>query len=169
MSKINTLEELLIDELKDLYSAETQLIKALPKMAEAASNPELKKAFQSHLAQTRNHAKRLEKALKILGESASGKTCRAMAGLVEEGSEAIKSDGPEAVRDANLIGAAQRVEHYEMAAYGCARAFASKVSRPDIADLLQETLNEEGDANKKLITIAQTVNEDACVGAEVAK
>ena len=167
MSKINNLEALLIDELKDLYSAETQLVKALPKMAEAASNPELKKAFEGHLIQTRDHAERLESALEMLGENPRGKTCQAMKGLVEEGSEAIKADAPEAVRDANLIGAAQRVEHYEIAAYGCARAFALKLAQQDIVDLLQMTLNEEGEANKKLIAIAETVNEDAFSAADL--
>jgi ferritin-like metal-binding protein YciE len=161
MSKIKNLEELLVDELKDLYSAESQLIKALPKMAEAASNPELKTAFEDHLEQTRGHVNRLVQALGILKESEGGKTCHAMKGLVDEGSEAIKVDAPDSVRDADLIGAAQRVEHYEMAAYGCARAFALKLGRNDIAELLQLTLKEEGAANKKLISIAETVNEDA--------
>jgi ferritin-like metal-binding protein YciE len=161
MSKIKSLEALLIDELKDLYSAESQLIKALPKMADAASNPDLKKAFEGHLVETRGHAERLEKAVKLLATTAGGKTCHAMKGLIEEGSEAIEADAPDSVRDANLIGAAQRVEHYEMAAYGCARAFALKLGKTDIAALLQKTLDEEGAANKKLTTIAGTVNEDA--------
>jgi ferritin-like metal-binding protein YciE len=117
MSKIKNLEELLVDELKDLYSAETQLIKALPKMAEAATSPELKQAFEGHLLQTRGHAERLVQALGLLGESEGGKTCHAMKGLIDEGSEAIKADAPDAVRDADLIGAAQRVEHYEIAGY----------------------------------------------------
>jgi ferritin-like metal-binding protein YciE len=166
MSKIKNLEELLVDELKDLYSAETQLIKALPKMAEAASSAELKQAFEGHLLQTRGHAERLVQALGLLGESEGGKTCHAMKGLIDEGSEAIKADAPDAVRDADLIGAAQRVEHYEMAAYGCARAFALKLGKGDIADILQLTLKEEGEANKKLITIAETVNDDAFAAAD---
>jgi ferritin-like metal-binding protein YciE len=166
MSKIKNLEELLVDELKDLYSAETQLIKALPKMAEAATSPELKQAFEGHLLQTRGHAERLVQALGLLGESEGGKTCHAMKGLIDEGSEAIKADAPDAVRDADLIGAAQRVEHYEMAAYGCARAFALKLGKGDIADILQLTLKEEGEANKKLITIAETVNDDAFAAAD---
>lgn len=153
--------------MKDLYSAESQLIKALPKMAEAASNTELKKAFQNHVAQTRSHAVRLQKALNLLGETARGKTCMAMKGLVDEGSDAIKSEAPEAVRDAHLIGAAQRVEHYEIAAYGCARAFAVKLAHHEIADLLQMTLTEEGDANGKLTEIAETVNEDAYAAADI--
>jgi ferritin-like metal-binding protein YciE len=166
MSKINNLEELLIDELRDLYSAETQLIKALPKMAEAANNSELREAFESHLAETREHVRRLLKAFEIFGKSEEGKTCQAMKGLVDEGGEAIKTNAPDSVRDANLIGAAQRVEHYEMAAYGCARAFALKLGRQDIVDLLQTTLKEEGDANKKLISIAESVNEDAFAAAD---
>jgi ferritin-like metal-binding protein YciE len=161
MSKITNLEELLIDELRDLYNAENQLIKALPKMAEAASNDELKEAFETHLTETKGHAERLFKAFKLLGESESGKTCHAMKGLIEEGGEAIKTDAPPAVRDADLIGAAQRVEHYEMAAYGCARAFAVRLGRDDIAKLLDANLKEEGAANKKLTKIAQTVNDDA--------
>jgi ferritin-like metal-binding protein YciE len=161
MSKIKNLEALLVDELKDLYSAETQLIKALPKMSEAATNPQLKRAFEAHLKETRGHADRVSNALKLLEASSGGKTCQAMKGLVEEGSEAIDADGPDAVRDANLIGAAQRVEHYEMAAYGCARAFALKLGRNDIVDLLQQNLDEEGAANKKLIEIAATVNDEA--------
>lgn len=166
MSKIKSLEALLIDELKDLYSAESQLIKALPKMADAASNPDLKQAFEGHLEETRGHAERLAKAAKLLGTTPGGKTCHAMKGLIEEGGEAIEADAPDSVRDANLIGAAQRVEHYEMAAYGCARAFALKLGKSDIASLLQKTLDEEGAANKKLTTIAGTVNEDAYALAE---
>ena len=163
MTKINSLEALLIDELKDLHSAESQLIKALPKLAEAATNPDLKQAFAGHLVETRGHVERLERAFEIFNLSSGGKTCHAMKGLVEEGEEAIDADAPASVRDANLIGAAQRVEHYEMAAYGCARAFALKLGRSDIAGLLQQTLDEEGAANKKLTTIARTVNEAALV------
>jgi ferritin-like metal-binding protein YciE len=161
MSTIATLNDLLIDELKDLYNAENQLVKALPKMAKAATNSELKQGFIKHLAQTKGHVTRLAKALKILGASPKGKTCHAMEGLVEEGGEAVAMKGPAAVRDANLIGAAQRVEHYEMAAYGCARAFAEKLAREDVAGLLQATLDEEGETNKKLIEIASQVNDAA--------
>jgi ferritin-like metal-binding protein YciE len=161
MSKINNLEELLVEQLKDLYSAETQLIKALPKLADAATNSELKEAFSSHLLETRGHAERLEQALEILGESEGGKTCQAMKGLVEEGSDAIKANAPAAVRDADLIAAAQRVEHYEIAAYGSARAFAEKLDKQDIANLLQMTLKEEAAADKKLTAISESVNEEA--------
>jgi ferritin-like metal-binding protein YciE len=161
MSSINTLLELLVDELKDLYHAENQLVKALPKMAKAAADPELKAAFTGHLAETRGHVERLAKALKILGAAAKGKTCHAMEGLVEEGGEAIGTSGPAAVRDANLIGAAQRVEHYEIAAYGTAKAFASVLGEYKVVDLLQATLDEEGAANDKLNSISGTVNIDA--------
>jgi ferritin-like metal-binding protein YciE len=156
-----TLNDLLIDELRDLYNAETQLVLALPKMATAATNRDLKKGFQAHLKQTRNHVRRLARALKILRVSPLGKKCHAMAGLVQEGAEAIRTKGPAAIRDANLIGAAQRVEHYEMAAYGTARAFAEKLVHDDVAALLQESLDEEGATNKKLVEIAITVNDDA--------
>src|SRR5579871_3148241 len=116
MAKINSLEELLVDELRDLYNAESQLVKALGKMAKAANNPDLREGFEEHLEQTKGHVERLERAFEILDESPKGKTCHAMKGLVEEGSEAIEVKGPEPIQDANLIGAAQRVEHYEIAA-----------------------------------------------------
>jgi ferritin-like metal-binding protein YciE len=130
-------------------------------MAKAASNEELKEGFTQHLEETRGHIDRLDRALKMLGASAKGKTCHAMKGLVEEGSEAIEAEGPDAIRDAQLIGAAQRVEHYEIAAYGTARAFAETIGETKIADLLQDTLDEEGATDKKLTALAQTVNEEA--------
>jgi len=161
MSSINSLKALLVEEVKDLYSAETQLIKALPKMAGAAASAELKQGFTDHLVQTKEHAVRLKRVAEILGVEAKGKTCAAMKGLVKEGSEAIETDAPPAIRDANLIGAAQRVEHYEIAAYGTARAFAEKLGEGDVVALLQETLDEEGDTNKKLTALSSQVNEDA--------
>ncbi len=161
MPAITTLRDLLIDELRDLHHAENQLIKALPKMAKAASSEELKEGFQTHLEETRGHVDRLERCFKLLGEKARGKTCHAMQGLVEEGKEAIEEDAPDAIRDAKLIGAAQRVEHYEIAAYGTARAFAETLGETKVANLLQETLDEEGETNKKLTTLAETVNEEA--------
>lgn len=161
MPALNSLRDLLIDELQDLHDAENRLIKALPKMAKAASHEELKDGFQEHLEQTRGHVDRLERCFKLLGEKARSKTCHAMKGLVEEGSEAIKEDAPDAIRDAMLIGAAQRIEHYEMAGYGTARAFAETLGETKVANLLQETLDEEGDTNKKLTSIAETVNADA--------
>jgi ferritin-like metal-binding protein YciE len=161
MPAVNSLRELLVDELKDLYSAETQLLKALPKMAKAASHEDLKEGFTEHLEQTKDHVDRLERSLKMLGANAKGKTCPAMKGLIEEGTEAIETDGPDAIRDARLIGAAQRVEHYEIAAYGTARAFAQTIGETKIADLLQDTLDEEGQADKKLTAMAETINEEA--------
>ena len=161
MPKIQNLRDLLVDELRDLYNAENQLIKALPKMAKAASNEELKEGLQEHLEQTREHVDRLDRCFKILGANAKGKTCHAMKGLVEEGSEAIEMEAPEMIRDANLIGAAQRVEHYEIAAYGTARAFAETLGETKIADLLQETLDEEGETDKRLTALAEQINEEA--------
>lgn len=161
MSTTPTLHALLIDELKDLYHAENQLIKALPKMVKAATNADLKAGFSAHLKQTHQQVKRLGQAMKILGVPVKGKTCHAMMGLIEEGAEAIKSKGPAAVRDAALIGAAQRVEHYEMAGYGTARAFAEVLGEDQIVDLLQATLDEEGDTNRQLTEISNVVNAEA--------
>lgn len=159
---MNTLKELLVDELQDLYNAENQLVKALPKMAKTAANAELKEGIEAHLEETRGHVDRLDRCFELLGEKAKGKTCHAMKGLVEEGKEAIDEDAPDEIRDAKLIGAAQRVEHYEIAAYGTARAFAEELGEDEVAKLLQETLDEEGEANKKLTEIAGIVNREAC-------
>ncbi len=161
MSSVLTFNALLIDELRDLLFAENHLVKALPKMARAATNPELKAGFTAHLAVTRRHVARLTQALKLLGLSPKAKTCHAMLGLIEEAGEAIQLTGPAAVRDAALIGAAQRVEHYEIAGYGTARAFAEALGESRVAGLLQETLAEEGDANKQLTEISLIVNADA--------
>jgi len=161
MSSIPTLRALLIDEIKDLYNAEKQLVKALPKMAKAASYSELKAGFTTHLSETKIHLQRLAKVMQILDIPVKGKTCHAMAGLVEEASEAIELKGPDAVRDAALIGAAQRVEHYEMAGYGTARAFAEALGLKEVAELLSATLNEEGETNQKLTEISNKVNSDA--------
>ena len=161
MPALKTLRELLVDELRDLHNAENQLVKALPKMAKAASHDELKEGFEEHLEQTRDHVDRLDRCFKILGAAAKGKTCHAMKGLVEEGKEAIEEDAPDAIRDAKLIGAAQRVEHYEIAAYGTARAFAQTLGETKVADLLQATLDEEGETDKKLTALAETINEEA--------
>jgi ferritin-like metal-binding protein YciE len=166
MAALKTLRELLVDELRDLHNAENQLIKALPKMAKAASHEELKEGLQAHLEQTRDHVDRLDRCLKLLGANAKGKVCHAMKGLVEEGQEAIENDSPDAIRDAQLIGAAQRVEHYEIAAYGTARAFAETLGETKIAGLLQETLDEEGETNKKLTALSETINEEANAGGE---
>ena len=167
---MDSLKDLYIDELKDLYNAENQLLKALPKMARKASAPELKRAFQDHLAQTEGHVNRLEKIFKGLGEKPTGKTCKAMKGLVEEGKEIIEEDGDDSVLDAALIGAAQRVEHYEIAGYGVVRTFAALLGENTAVDLLQRTLNEEGETDKKLTALAETViNVDASEAEEDEK
>lgn len=153
--QVNTLKDLYIDQLRDLYSAETQLIDALPKMAGAASSSDLKKAFQSHLDETKQQKQRLEQIFSQMGTSPQGETCEAMKGLIKEGEEAIQLNGDPVVRDAALIAAAQRVEHYEMAGYGTVRTFADELGFGDAQSLLQTTLNEEGDANKKLTSIAE--------------
>lgn len=158
MTPTPTLHALLIHELQDLFYAEKHLLKALPRMARAATNRALKAGFTAHLAETRKQVARLTEALKILGLPAKGKVCHAMLGLIEEGNDAIGLKGPAAVRDAALISSAQRVEHYEMAGYGTARAFAHAVGEDRVAALLQQTLDEEGDTNKKLTVISQTVN-----------
>ncbi|HEY3332499.1 MAG TPA: ferritin-like domain-containing protein [Capsulimonadaceae bacterium] len=159
---LTNLKELYVDELKDLYSAENQLIKALPKLADAASDTKLKTAFTSHLKETEGHVKRLEQIFEALGEKPNGKVCKAMKGLVEEGSEILEEEGAPEVIDAALIASAQRVEHYEIAGYGAARTFAQRLGEADAAKLLQQTLDEEGAADKKLTTIAEgSVNKKA--------
>lgn len=157
MSKLNSLEALLVQEVKDLYSAETQLVKALPKMAKAASNETLKEAFETHLAETEGHVTRLEEVAKLLEASPRGKACKAMQGLVEEGAETIQEDGEPDIKDLALIGAAQKVEHYEISGYGTARAIAEAMGRDDVAALLQETLDEEGTTDKNLTAIAEEI------------
>jgi ferritin-like metal-binding protein YciE len=154
---LDSLHDLYVDELKDLYSAENQLLKALPKMAKAASVPELKAAFEEHLEITRGQVSRLETIFEELEVSPKGKKCKAMEGLIEEGKEIIEEKGAPAVVDAALIAAAQRVEHYEMAGYGCVRTFANLLGYEQAAALLQETLDEEGEADKKLTELAETV------------
>ena len=152
---LNSFDDLFVEQLQDLYDAEQRLTKALPKMAGAAHNPSLKAAFEEHLRQTENQVKRLEQVFQSLGKSAKTKTCEAMKGLVEEGSEIIGSNGDPNVKDAALIAAAQRVEHYEIAAYGTARTFAQRLGKPDAARLLQQTLEEEADTDKKLTALAE--------------
>src|ERR1700738_3625622 len=152
--KLNSLRDLLVEELRDLYSAETQLVSALPKMVEAATSRELKSAFEHHLAETRGHVTRLESIFQQIGEKSSGETCEAMKGLIKEGEILVKAEGDPDVRDAGLIGAAQRVEHYEMAGYGTARSLARRLGENQTAEILQQTLDEEGEANKKLASIA---------------
>jgi ferritin-like metal-binding protein YciE len=159
---LDNLENVLVMQLSDLASAEEQLIEALPKLADAASSPELRSAFMTHLAETRQQRERLQHAFTMLGRKSTGETCEAMQGLVAEGDEVAGLDGDPDAKDAALIAAAQRVEHYEIAGYGCARTFARRLGRNDVAALLQESLDEEGNADKILTHIAESfVNEDA--------
>ena len=158
MSKSTTLQELLIEELQDLYSAETQLTKALPKMAKAASDEKLRTGFEEHLDQTHEHIARLDRAMEILEASPKGKTCKAMKGLIAESEEKIKEDASDAVRDAALIGAAQKVEHYEIAGYGTVRTYAELLGEEEVVELLQETLDEEAETDRKLTQLASSLN-----------
>lgn len=167
-STLPSLRALLIDEIKDLHNAETQLTKALPKMVKAANHPALKSGFSAHLVETRGHVARLNEVLALLDLPPKGKTCHAMKGLVEEAAEAIGLTAPAAVRDAALIGAAQRVEHYEMAGYGTARAFAVALGEKAVVRLLTATLDEEGAANDKLTFISMEVNAAALVADDNA-
>ena len=166
--KIQSMEDLMVHELQDLRSAEEQLVEALPKMAAAANSAQLKKAFNDHLKQTKTHLTRAEKALEHLGKGPGNMKCKGMEGLIKEGDEAIKDVTDPETLDAALIGAAQRVEHYEIAGYGTARAHAEELGLTEIADLLQLTLDEEGEANKLMTQIAEGrmtsgVNERAAV------
>ncbi len=155
--KLNTLADLLHQELKDLYSAETQLVKALPKMAKAATHEELQAGFTEHLEQTKGHVERLDKSAEILGVKLTGHKCRAMEGWTEEGAEMIDEDAEVSVRDAGLIGAARRVEHYEMAGDGPAQALALALGHEDVAALLGETLEEEQATEARLTDLAESV------------
>ena len=155
-SKMNTLEDMYMDLLKDLYSAEKQLVKALPKMVKAASNSDLQKAFQDHLRQTEGHVERIERIFSDMGGSPRGKKCVGMEGLVQEGAEIMKENADPNVMDAGLIAAAQKVEHYEIAGYGTARTWAERMGHNSAAQLLQQTLDEESMANEKLTKIAES-------------
>ena len=155
------LRELYVDELKDLYNAENQLIKALPKMAKAAASEELREGFEEHLEQTKEQARRLERIFKMLDENPRGKKCVGMEGLVKGGSEIMKEDFEDEVLDAALIGAAQRVEHYEIAAYGTVRTFAEVLGEGEHVSLLEETLQEEKETDEKLTQLASQINEQA--------
>ena len=154
--EMESLRELYVDELKDLWSAETQITKALPKMIKAASNPKLKRAFNAHLKQTERHVKRLERIFKELDESPRGKKCVGMEGLVKEAQELIKEKPEAEVLDAGLIAAAQHVEHYEMAGYGCVRTWARQMGEERQAELLQETLDEEEQTDRLLTELAES-------------
>jgi ferritin-like metal-binding protein YciE len=167
--KFDTLEQLYISELRDLYSAENQLLKALPKMAKGASSSELKDAFEKHLEQTTGHVARLEQLFEQLDESPKGKTCHGMKGLIQEGSEILKEDGEDWVLDAGIIVAAQKVEHYEIASYGSVRTFANLLGKDEAARLLQSTLDEEFETNEILNRLAEnTVNLEAFTETELA-
>jgi ferritin-like metal-binding protein YciE len=159
-----SLQELYIDELRDLYNAETQLVKALPKMAKAASNGQLRGAFEEHLQQTLGHVSRLEQIFEQFEKKPSGKKCLGIEGLVKEGAETMQEDYAEEVMDAAIIGAAQRVEHYEMAAYGTARALAELLGENEHVSLLEQTLTEEKAADKKLTQLSQEINPKAVQG-----
>lgn len=154
--EMNHLQELLIEDLKDLYNAEQQLLKAMPKMVKKASHPDLKEAFEMHLKETQGQVKRLEQVFDALGAKAKGKTCHAMKGLIEEATELMGEDAEPDVLDAGLIGAAQKVEHYEIASYGTARTYARLLGNEQAARLLQQTLDEEGNTDKKLTALAES-------------
>ena len=165
--EMESLKELYVEELKDLYSAEKQLVKALPKMAKNATNAELQQAFTKHLEETEGHVERLEQIFEMLGERAGGKKCKGMEGLIEEAKELLEEDAAEEVLDAGLISKAQHVEHYEMAGYGTVRTYAQQLGLDDQADLLQQTLDEESNANELLTQIAESsVNLEAEQGSE---
>ena len=157
----NNLKTLYVDELRDLYSSEQQLIKAIPKMAKAANSDELRKGFEEHLEQTRGHATRLEQILRGLGEPVKGKKCKGMAGIVAEGGEMMSEDFEGSLMDAALISAAQRVEHYEIAAYGAVHAYATLMGESDAAALLQQTLDEEKETDQKLTELSEEINSEA--------
>jgi ferritin-like metal-binding protein YciE len=164
-----SLRELYINELKDLYSAETQMVKALPKMAKAASSDELRQAFEEHLRQTSEQVSRLEQIFDELGEKPTGKRCLGMEGLVKEGAEVMKEDYEDSVKDAAIIGAAQRVEHYEIAGYGTAKAFAEILGHDEDVSLLEQTLNEEKEADQKLNQLAEEINARAVEEGDATK
>jgi ferritin-like metal-binding protein YciE len=164
--QVDTLRDLFVKELSDVYSAEKQITKALPKMAKAASFQELQTAFDKHLKQTEGHIQRLEQVFDMIGEKPKRVKCKGMEGLVAEGEELLKEKGDGAAIDAGLISAAQRVEHYEIAAYGTLRTYAETLGEKDAADLLQQTLNEEGETDQKLSGLAEEmVNPTAAVNA----
>ena len=164
MAKMS-LRELYLDELRDLYDAENRLVKALPKLAKEAESQELRSGFEEHLEQTKGHVERLQEIFEAMGEKASGKRCAAMAGLIQEGDEMMGADFEPRVKDAALISAAQRVEHYEIAAYGCVRTWAGLLGESEAQNLLQQTLNEEKETDEKLTELSEEINIDALGGA----
>jgi ferritin-like metal-binding protein YciE len=166
MMRKESLRQLYIDELKDLYSAETQMVKALPKMAKASSNAELRQGFEEHLRQTSEHVSRLEQIFEMLGEKPTGKKCLGMEGLIKEGSETMQESYADALMDAALIGAAQRVEHYEIAGYGTVRAFADLLGESEHVSLIEQTLQEEKQTDDKLTQLAERINSEASQSVE---
>ncbi|HUK47546.1 MAG TPA: ferritin-like domain-containing protein [Terriglobales bacterium] len=169
---IESLDDLFVDQLRDLYDAENQLIKALPKMAEAANSDELREGIEEHLEQTKGHAQRIEQIFENLGEKTKAKKCKGMEGVIKEGSEVLEEDMDPDVKDAAIIAAAQRVEHYEIAGYGTARTYASLLGEREAASLLEQTLQEEKETDAKLTQLAEEINvaaegEEAEEGEEV--
>jgi ferritin-like metal-binding protein YciE len=162
----NRLKHLYVEELKDLYSAESQMVKALPKMAKAATSEDLKAGFEEHLEQTKGHISRLEDIFKALGESPKGRKCKGMEGLIKEGAEMIDEDPAPEELDAGLISAAQRVEHYEIAGYGCVATYAKLLRENDAEALLRQTLDEEKETDEKLTELASSINLEAAGSEE---
>src|ERR1700674_2094183 len=165
--RLNRLRHLYVEELKDLYSAENQLVKAIPKMAKASTSEALRAGFEEHLGQTKEHVARLDKIFKTLGESPKGKKCKGMEGLIKEGSELIEEDPEPEELDAGLISAAQRVEHYEMAGYGCVSTYAKLLGDDQAASLLRQTLEEEKETDKKLTQLSLHINLEAADADDV--
>jgi ferritin-like metal-binding protein YciE len=162
----NTLRELFVDELRDLYDAENRLVKALPKLAKAANLEDLRSGFETHLEQTKEHVERLKQIIESLDEKPTGKKCPGMIGIIQEGEELIEEEFEGSVMDAALISAAQRAEHYEIAAYGCVHAWAKELGEDEAAELLEKTLSEEKETDAKLTEIAEQVNPSANSEAE---
>jgi len=163
------LRELYVDELRDLYDAENRLVKALPKLAKEAESQELRSGIEEHLEQTRGHVDRLRQIFEAMGERPGGKKCAGMVGLLQEGDEMMDQEFEGGVKDAALISAAQRVEHYEIAAYGCVKTWASLLGEKEAQDLLEQTLNEEKEADQKLTEIAEEINVEAMSGAQTSE
>jgi ferritin-like metal-binding protein YciE len=167
--KRETLNDILLEELKDVYDAEQQITKALPKMAKAATSPELKTAFEEHLEMTKGQVERLKQAFDMLGKKASGKTCKGMQGLIEEGHEHIEEHEKSPLLDVALVGAAQRVEHYEIAAYGTICAMADAMGQTQLSQLLHETLEEEKQTDERLTRIGTEINQECAKQLEMSR
>lgn len=161
MPKVQTLESAFVEEIRDLYDAEKQLVRALPKMAKAANSEELRDAFREHLEVTKGQVQRLEQIFEMMGQRARSKPCKAMKGLIEEGQEIMEEDMQEQIGDLAMIGAAQKVEHYEISGYGTVRTFAQAMGQREVAQLLDQTLKEEEATDKKLTQIAKTLYKEA--------